>query len=147
MHPANHLSFLRQGKVRDVFCVDDRHFLIVASDRISAFDHVLPNTIPGKGRALTQLSNFWLARTRKLTGNHLVDPDPVLDHWPGDSYRPGSSPPSFDKQYVRDCLEQLQWSRKPPTPTLPADVAHQTSRKYDEALKRFIENPDEETLT
>ncbi len=65
MHPAIHLTFLRQGKVRDVYSVDDRHLLIVASDRISAFDHILPNTIPGKGRVLTQLSNFWFARSRK----------------------------------------------------------------------------------
>ncbi len=51
-------KFLRQGKVRDVYAADEHHLLIVASDRISAFDHVLPDPVPGKGRILTRLSNF-----------------------------------------------------------------------------------------
>jgi len=68
--PAS-FSFLRQGKVRDVYEAGDRrHLLIVASDRISAFDHVLPNPIPGKGKILTRLSNFWFDRTKDLVGNH-----------------------------------------------------------------------------
>jgi phosphoribosylaminoimidazole-succinocarboxamide synthase len=72
-------KFLRQGKVRDVYGFDeDRHLLIVASDRISAFDHVLPNSIPGKGEILTRLSNFWFDQTKDLVMNHLVDTAPSL---------------------------------------------------------------------
>jgi phosphoribosylaminoimidazole-succinocarboxamide synthase len=89
---------------------------------------------------------FGLVDDELILIDELLTPDSSRFR-PADSYRPGSSPPSFDKQYVRDYLEKLQWNRRPPTPTLPADVAHKTSRKYEEALKRFIENPDEETLT
>lgn len=65
------LSLVRRGKVRDVYAVDDA-LLIVATDRISAFDYVLGSGIPDKGRILTQLSAFWFARTRHLVANHLV---------------------------------------------------------------------------
>ena len=58
------LPLVHQGKVRDIYAVDDQHMLIVATDRLSAFDVVLPNPIPGKGAALTALSNFWFNRTR-----------------------------------------------------------------------------------
>jgi phosphoribosylaminoimidazole-succinocarboxamide synthase len=57
--------------------------------------------------------------------------------WPVDGYRPGSSPPSFDKQYVRDYLETLDWDKKPPAPRLPAEVIARTSQKYREALERL----------
>jgi phosphoribosylaminoimidazole-succinocarboxamide synthase len=57
--------------------------------------------------------------------------------WPVDEYRPGSSPPSFDKQYVRDYLETLDWNKTPPAPRLPADVIAKTSEKYREALHRL----------
>ena len=66
------LSFLRSGKVRDIYEVDDDRLLIVATDRISAFDCVLPNAIPHKGRALTQLSGFWFDRFSTLVQNHLI---------------------------------------------------------------------------
>jgi phosphoribosylaminoimidazole-succinocarboxamide synthase len=62
-----------RGKVRDIYDVDERHLLIVTSDRLSAFDVVLPTPIPGKGAVLTALSNFWFARTRRLLPNHLAD--------------------------------------------------------------------------
>jgi phosphoribosylaminoimidazole-succinocarboxamide synthase len=62
-----------RGKVRDIYDIDDRHMLIVTTDRLSAFDVVLPTPIPGKGAVLTQLSNFWFARTRRLIPNHLTD--------------------------------------------------------------------------
>ncbi len=65
----------RQGKVRDVYDLGDDHLLIVATDRISAFDCVMPNGIPEKGALLTQLSNFWFARTTDLIPNHLVATD------------------------------------------------------------------------
>ncbi len=62
----------RQGKVRDIYAVDDEHLLIVATDRLSAFDIVLPTPIPEKGRILTAMSNFWFARTAALAPNHLT---------------------------------------------------------------------------
>ena len=62
-----------RGKVRDIYDVDERHLLIVTTDRLSAFDVVLPTPIPGKGAVLTALSNFWFARTRHLVPNHLAD--------------------------------------------------------------------------
>ncbi|MDX1607540.1 MAG: phosphoribosylaminoimidazolesuccinocarboxamide synthase, partial [Candidatus Competibacterales bacterium] len=65
------LPLVHRGKVRDVYAVDADHLLIVASDRLSAFDVVLPTPIPGKGRILTALSNFWFARSRSLIANHL----------------------------------------------------------------------------
>ena len=57
--------------------------------------------------------------------------------WPADSYRPGISPPSFDKQYVRDYLETLDWPKKPPAPHLPAEVIAKTAEKYREAYRRL----------
>ena len=288
MPSSNVYAFLRQGKVRDVYSADDHHLLIVASDRISAFDHVLPNPIPDKGRILTLLSNFWFDKTKELVANHIVTTNPLLDgwvndgrwrceqlaqravlvkkaeplpieaivrgylagsgwkeyretgcvcgiaqpdglveadwlpkpiftpstkaeagahdenisferaaelvgletaqkvrdislqlytfaagyaeqrgiiiadtkfefgllegdlilidelftpdssrFWPSESYRPGTSPPSFDKQFVRDYLERIQWDKQPPAPALPEDVIRSTSDKYKEALKRL----------
>src|SRR5512134_3186747 len=67
------LERLHQGKVRDIYAVDDRHMLIVTTDRLSAFDVVLPDPIPGKGRVLTSISNYWFARTKHIIGNHLSD--------------------------------------------------------------------------
>jgi len=82
MRPPATFSFLRQGKVRDLYGLDDgKHLLIVASNRISAFDHVLPNLIPEKGENLTRLSNFWFEQTRALVPNHVVSTTPSLDGW------------------------------------------------------------------
>ena len=67
------LELINSGKVRDIYAVDDEHMLIVTSDRLSAFDVILPDPIPGKGAVLTALSNFWFARTQHLVGNHLCD--------------------------------------------------------------------------
>lgn len=273
------LKRLRQGKVRDIYEVDPEHILIVASDRISAFDVVLPDTIPRKGAVLTALSNFWLRRFSSEVRNHLSDiriadvvDDPreleilqgrgiiarklqalpfeaivrgyvigsgwkeyhrtgaicgvglppnlklaqqleapiftpstkaqvgqhdvnvdfaeivnlvgrnvasavrdvslriyqkaadyarahgiiiadtkfefgldkngeivLIDEvltpdssrfWPRESYLPGNNPKSFDKQYVRDYLETLNWDKKPPAPNLPEEVIKNTSNKY-----------------
>jgi phosphoribosylaminoimidazole-succinocarboxamide synthase len=66
------LPLLHRGKVRDIYTIDDGHLLIVTTDRLSAFDVVLPTPIPGKGEVLTQLSNFWFARTRSIVPNHLA---------------------------------------------------------------------------
>jgi phosphoribosylaminoimidazole-succinocarboxamide synthase len=57
--------------------------------------------------------------------------------WPADTYRPGTSPPSFDKQYVRDYLETLDWPKRPPAPKLPPEIVARTSEKYAEALRRL----------
>jgi phosphoribosylaminoimidazole-succinocarboxamide synthase len=280
------LQRIHQGKVRDIYAVDEQHMLIVTTDRLSAFDVVMPDPIPGKGRVLTQISNFWFARTRHIVPNHLADyplaravpdaaerapleersvvvrrlralpieavvrgyligsgwkdyqqtgavcgialptglrqadrlPEPIftpatkaelgahdenipyervvtligrglaeqvratalalyafaVEHalargiiiadtkfefgvdeagrltlidealtpdssrfWPADTYRPGSSPPSFDKQFVRDYLETLDWPKRPPGPKLPPEVVARTSEKYAEALRRL----------
>ncbi len=280
------LPLLHRGKVRDIYSVDDRHLLIVATDRLSAFDVVLPTPIPNKGAVLTTMSNFWFRRLQHIVPNHLADlsleqalPDaaerkplsgramvvrklkalPVeaivrgylvgsgwkeyrkagtvcgislpqglreaerlpqtlftpstkaeagahdeninfnqtaamigmdlaqrvrdvsialyteaaayaltrgiiiadtkfefgLDEagtltlidevltpdssrfWPADEYRPGSNPPSFDKQYVRDYLESIDWNKRPPAPKLPAEVVARTAEKYQEALRRL----------
>ena len=277
---------IHQGKVRDSFAIDDEHMLIVASDRLSAFDVVLPDPIPGKGEILTRISNFWFRRTNSIIPNHLsgievpdVIDDPELanllrhravivkrlkplpleaivrgyligsgwndylatgmvcgidlppglrqadrlpeviftpsnkaaagqhdenvdfekisgligrslaeqvrnisiqiyqhavEHaanrgiiiadtkfefgldengtlrlmdevltpdssrfWPEESYQPGTSPPSYDKQYVRDYLETLDWDKKPPGPELPAKIIEATSAKYNEAYERL----------
>ncbi len=281
------LPLLHRGKVRDNYAIGDDRLLIVASDRLSAFDVVLPDPIPGKGRVLTAISNFWFARTRHIVANHLtgeplsrylpdaaeraplegrsvvvqrLTPLPIeavvrgyligsgwkdyqrtgrvcgialppglalaarlssaiftpatkaaagqhdenvsfeqvadtiggavalrvrelalaiyafaadyarsrgilvadtkfefgLDQrgevilmdealtpdssrfWPADSYREGVSPPSFDKQYVRDYLETLDWDKRPPGPRLPAEVIDGTVAKYREAEQRLI---------
>ena len=280
------LQRIHQGKVRDIYALDERLMLIVATDRLSAFDVVLPDPIPGKGRVLTRISNFWFDRTRHIAPNHLtgrsVDefvtdpaerkmlagravvvkrlkalpveavvrgyligsgwkdyqrsgavcgialpaglhmasrlPEPIftpatkaeagahdenvdfaavvaavgedvaqrvrelalalyrfaaafalergiiiadtkfefgLDEsgqvvlmdevltpdssrfWPLDTWRPGTSPPSFDKQYVRDYLETLDWDKRAPGPALPAEVIEGTAAKYEEALRRL----------
>ena len=70
-------SFLRSGKVRDLYVVDERRLLLVASDRISAFDVVLPTPIPDKGRVLTGLSRFWFAETDGIVPNHVLGTDPA----------------------------------------------------------------------
>jgi phosphoribosylaminoimidazole-succinocarboxamide synthase len=278
------LPLIYQGKVRDCFALDEDHMLIVASDRLSAFDVVLPDPLPGKGELLTQISNFWFEQTRDIIQNHLtgipigdVIGDPQLvallekravivrrlealpveaivrgyligsgwtdylqsgavcgiplpeglrqadklprvlftpsskasagDHdenvdfntiikligadlacqvrdasiriyefasryalsrgiiiadtkfefgldkdgtlylmdevltpdssrfWPQDSWHPGTSPPSFDKQFVRDYLETLDWNKKAPGPSLPAKVIEGTLQKYAEACQ------------
>src|SRR5450432_453201 len=67
------LKKIHQGKVRDIYDVDDEHLLIVATDRLSAFDVVLPDPIPFKGQVLTQISLFWFAKTTHITPNHLSD--------------------------------------------------------------------------
>jgi phosphoribosylaminoimidazole-succinocarboxamide synthase len=278
------LKKIHQGKVRDIYAVDSDHLLIVTTDRLSAFDVVLPNPIPFKGEVLTQISEFWFARTRHIVPNHLSGlapsdvisdpaeraqlagramvvkkltalpveavargyligsgykdymrhgsicgialpdglrladalPEPLftpaskapaghhdenidfeavvkllgrehaseirritldiyrfaaahararniiiadtkfefgLDRagklvlidealtpdssrfWPAQSYKPGISPPSFDKQFVRDYLESLHWNKKPPAPNLPSDILKRTSDNYISALR------------
>ncbi len=282
------LNLLHRGKVRDVYALNARELLIVASDRLSAFDVVLPDPIPGKGEMLCQMSNFWFAKTAQLVPNHLtgkpvadvlpqgvdanlytrrsvvarrLKPVPVeaiargyligsgwkdyqatgslcgmrlpaglrqaeqlaqpiftpstkaalgahdenigfdqvvatvgadlaeqvreatlqiytfaaryaaergiliadtkfefgtdeagrlyvMDEmltpdssrfWPADEYRVGMSPPSYDKQFVRDYLETLDWNKTAPGPRLPREVIAGTAAKYAEALKRLAD--------
>ena len=73
------LPLIYRGKVRDLYAVDDRHLLIVASDRLSAFDVILPTAIPGKGAVLTAVANFWFARTRHIVPNHLQRAEKTLE--------------------------------------------------------------------
>jgi phosphoribosylaminoimidazole-succinocarboxamide synthase len=282
------LEKLHEGKVRDIYAAGADALLMVATDRLSAFDVVLPDPIPGKGRVLTEISNFWFARTRHIVPNHLTGravselvsdpaeraalegravivrrlktlpleavvrgyligsgwkeyqstgsvcgvalpaglplasrlPAPIFTpatkapagrhdenitfaevekligaplaarvrdtavalyefaaahassrgiiiadtkfefgvdesgtltlidealtpdssrFWPAETYRPGASPPSFDKQFVRDYLETLDWNKKAPGPHLPAHILAKTSEKYREALRRLTE--------
>src|SRR5690554_4674094 len=79
------LALVTRGKVRDIYRLDDEHLLIVATDRISAFDVVLPDPIPGKGIVLTAVSNFWFKRLAHVIKHHLtdIDPESVLTD-PGD---------------------------------------------------------------
>jgi phosphoribosylaminoimidazole-succinocarboxamide synthase len=72
------LELIAQGKVRDIYAVDESHLLIVTTDRMSAFDVVLPNPIPGKGEVLTKLSEFWFNKTEHIAINHLTD-DLILE--------------------------------------------------------------------
>src|SRR2546423_1726011 len=184
------LPRIGQGKVRDIYAVGSDKMLIVTSDRLSAFDVVLSDPIPDKGRVLNEMASFWFDRLRHIVPNQLtgVDPESVVTEeekpqvrgrsmvvkklkqgiiiadtkfefgltpsndlvlidevltadssrfWPADSYRVGMSPPSFDKQYVRDYLETLDWNKTPPAPRLPAEVIARTSEKYREALTRL----------
>ena len=82
LHESNlaSLKFLHRGKVRDLYEVDDRHLLIVQTDRISAFDVIMPDPIPGKGEVLTSVSNFWFDKLRHVIPNHLtgIAPESVV---------------------------------------------------------------------
>jgi phosphoribosylaminoimidazole-succinocarboxamide synthase len=281
-----HLERIHEGKVRDIYAIDAETMLIVTTDRLSAFDVVLPDPIPEKGRVLTEISNFWFERTRHIVPNQLTDltVDSIVkdaderallrgrtmvvrrlkalpieavvrgyligsgwkdyqrtgglcgialpagmkqaerlaaplftpaskaapgehdenisfsdvealvggavaaqvrdtaialynfaaEHarsrgiiiadtkfefgldsagqltlidealtpdssrfWPADTYRVGTSPPSFDKQFVRDYLETLDWNKKAPGPSLPPEIIRKTSANYMEALARL----------
>jgi phosphoribosylaminoimidazole-succinocarboxamide synthase len=88
-------SFLRSGKVRDLHMLNDGRLMLVASDRISAFDVVLPSTIPDKGRVLTGLSRFWFAETAGIVPNHLLDTDPsAFADYVADDIRSKGYPPT-----------------------------------------------------
>ena len=247
-------NLLSRGKVRDVYEYAPNQMLIVTSDRLSAFDVILPTPIPDKGVVLTQIANFWFEQTDRIIPNHLVDPDPfstdagrkhlagrsivvhkaealpveasrlpepiytpstkaaIGDHdenvsfgktvdligremaekvrdmalelyrfgagyalergiiiadtkfefgvldgelilideamtpdssrfWPMDKYHAGGAQESYDKQYVRDYLESIQWNKQPPAPGLPPEVAAKTSEKYIEAYEQLTGRP------
>src|SRR5204863_263880 len=136
------LARIHEGKVRDIYALDDDAMLIVTTDRLSAFDVVLPDPIPDQGRVLNGISTFGFAaehaRSRGIliadtkfefgldSQGRLTLIDEVLTpdssrFWPADSYRAGVSPPSFDKQFVRDYLETLDWNKQAPGPKLPPE--------------------------
>ncbi len=101
------LLLIRRGKVRDVYQVNDKQLLLVATDRISAFDCVMPNAIPRKGAILTQLSAFWFERLKNLTGNHLITT--VFDAMPEivrltDEFRGRSSLVKNTKVFPVECV-------------------------------------------
>ena len=75
------LPLVGRGKVRDIYAVDEKHLLIVTTDRLSAFDVILPDPIPGKGEVLTAVSNFWFSRLKHIIPNHIVaiDPESVVN--------------------------------------------------------------------
>ena len=73
------LELVAKGKVRDIYAVDSDHLLIVTTDRMSAFDVVRPNPIPGKGEVLTQLSEFWFEKTQSIVSNHMTDDLELVD--------------------------------------------------------------------
>jgi len=78
----NNLELIAQGKVRDIYSIDKDHLLIVTTDRMSAFDVVLPDPIPGKGEILTQLSHYWFNQTENIVQNHLSDdftPEEIIE--------------------------------------------------------------------
>jgi phosphoribosylaminoimidazole-succinocarboxamide synthase len=89
--------FVRSGKVRELGTLNDGRLLLVASDRISAFDVVLPTKIPDKGKVLTGLSRFWFAETRSIIGNHLLatDPEPLVERFLADLQVAGVEAPDF----------------------------------------------------
>src|ERR1035437_9640013 len=82
LHESNitSLPLLHRGKVRDLYEVDAQHLLIVQTDRLSAFDVILPDPIPGKGEVLTTLSNFWFDKLQRIIPNHLsgIAPESVV---------------------------------------------------------------------
>ncbi|NOV32362.1 phosphoribosylaminoimidazolesuccinocarboxamide synthase [Methylomonas sp. ZR1] len=82
-----HLKLLGRGKVRDMYEIDDKHLLIVTSDRMSAFDVIMPDPIPGKGRVLTRVSNFWFEKMRDIIPNHLSDDLTLADVIPDSDLR------------------------------------------------------------
>ena len=82
----DNLELLGRGKVRDIYALDDAHLLIVATDRLSAFDVVFDQPIPGKGELLTEVSNFWFSKTADLVTNHLTDLD-LRDYVGDDDYQ------------------------------------------------------------
>ena len=154
------LKKLYSGKVRDLYEIDEQTMLIIASDRLSAFDVILNEPIPQKGEILTQISNFWFNKLAHIMPNHFtgqtvydilpeataraiaqrtvvakrLTPDSSR-FWAAQSYQVGSNPPSFDKQFIRDWLERSGWNKQPPAPAIPEDVLAKTVAKYQEALR------------
>jgi phosphoribosylaminoimidazole-succinocarboxamide synthase len=120
---ARGLPLLRRGKVRDVYQPSEEHLLIVACDRISAFDHVLPTPIPDKGKILTQISNFWFEKSAHIIPNHIVDPSPGPQWYPDIDVR--RTQPLVIEAIVRGYLSGSGWKdyQKAATGTAAAGLA------------------------
>src|SRR5438067_1423864 len=157
------LRHLRRGKVREVYEVDAERLLLVASDRVSAFDVVMNERIPHKGAVLTQLTAWWLRQFAATVRHHMLSADAKFEFgrdrdghvtlidevlppgssrfWPADRYSPGRSQPSFDKQPLRDYLDAERragrWNGEAPPPPLPDEVVHATSMRYLDAYRRI----------
>jgi phosphoribosylaminoimidazole-succinocarboxamide synthase len=140
------LPFLKRGKVRDVYDLKDR-LLIVSTDRISAFDMVLPNGIPFKGEALNRLSNYWFEKTKEIVANHIldvVDPrtvlvrktEPIKIEFVIRGYLYGSLWESYAKGKPTSLPKGLRKAEKLPnpllTPTTKADAGHDTELSKDD---------------
>ncbi len=123
---ARGLPLLRRGKVRDVYQPSEEHLIIVACDRISAFDSVLPTPIPDKGKILTQISNFWFEKSAHIIPNHIVDPNPGPGWYPdADWYYPDldgrtvlvrATKPLVIEAIVRGYLSGSGWKEYQKTP-------------------------------
>ena len=128
-------AYLRSGKVRDLHRMNDGRLLLVASDRISAFDVVLPTLIPDKGRVLTALSRFWFAETASIVPNHLLDTDPAVltDTFGAELRAGGYEPPDFGpldpiRGRIMICRPGARWSRsrRSSAATWPAPAGRST---------------------
>lgn len=152
---------LRSGKVRDIYDLDD-HLLIVASDRVSAYDRILPDVIPRKGEALTQLSALWFTKTRNIFPNHFIqceNPRSMLVlraeridiEWVARSYLYGSMWRQYEagarKFYGLTLPEDMMLAEELPqtilTPTTKADVGHDVDISEEDATNRKLATADE----
>jgi phosphoribosylaminoimidazole-succinocarboxamide synthase len=141
----------KRGKVRDVYDLKDK-LLIVSTDRISAFDVILPNGIPHKGEALNRLSNYWFEKTRKIVPNHVldvVDPrtvlvkktEPIKIEFVVRGYLYGSLWETYRRGMPTNLPEGLEKAEKLPnpilTPTTKADVGHDTELSENDVQRRI----------
>jgi phosphoribosylaminoimidazole-succinocarboxamide synthase len=155
------LKLLRKGKVRDIYDLDDR-LLIVASDRISAYDCVLPDRIPGKGEALNQLSEFWFRKTRDTFPNHFIDTegtrsmivtkaDRIDIEWICRGYLYGSMWRQYQAGQRMFCdlelPENMRLAEQLPevllTPTTKSDVGHDEDISKDDAIRQGLVTQNE----
>jgi len=145
------LPFFKRGKVRDVYDLGER-LLIISTDRISAFDVVLPDGIPFKGEALNRLSNYWFSQTEDIVANHVIDvvdprtvlvekSEPIKIEFVVRGYLYGSLWDSYKEGNTLGLPKDLKKAEKLPnpilTPTTKADVGHDVELSADEVFKRI----------
>jgi phosphoribosylaminoimidazole-succinocarboxamide synthase len=144
------MPLYRRGKVRDVYKPSDEHLIIIACDRISAFDHVLPTPIPDKGKLLTEISNFWFTKTEHLVPNHIVDPNPGPRWYPElDWYYPDldgrtvlvrKTNPLVIEAIVRGYLSGSGWKEYQKSGTI-CDIALPNGLRESDRLPEVIFTP------
>lgn len=122
------LNLISRDKVRDMYSIG-HDLLIVTTDRISAFDVIMPDPVPGKGVILNH-GNLILI-------DELLTPDSSRFR-PADEYKEGRAQKSCNKQFLSDYLLSIHWNRKPSAPQLPSEIIDNTRKKYEEALKRPV---------